>query len=80
MVQTELETFLARAQARERPVPRFVERELRGFLRCDTPRLNPPLFVLPVAIAECVVERPGKPAEVTTPATPAGSKGGEGDS
>jgi hypothetical protein len=29
-----LETFLARAQARERPVPRFVERELRGFLRC----------------------------------------------
>ena len=34
VVQTELETFLARAQARERPVPRFVERELRGFLRC----------------------------------------------
>jgi len=33
-VQAELETFLARAQARERPVPRFVERELRGFLRC----------------------------------------------
>jgi hypothetical protein len=30
----ELETFLARAQARERPMPRFVERELRGFLRC----------------------------------------------
>jgi hypothetical protein len=33
-VQTELETFLARAHARERPVPRFVERELRGFLGC----------------------------------------------
>ncbi len=34
VVQAELETFLARAQAREHPVPRFVERELRGFLRC----------------------------------------------
>ena len=34
VVQAQLETFLARAQARERPVPRFVERELRGFLRC----------------------------------------------
>ncbi len=34
VVQAELETFLAQAQARERPVPRFVERELRGFLRC----------------------------------------------
>jgi len=34
VVQAELETFLARAEARERPVPRFVERELRGFLRC----------------------------------------------
>ena len=34
VVQHELETFLARAAARERPVPRFVERELRGFLRC----------------------------------------------
>jgi len=33
-VQSELETFLARAQERERPVPRFVERELRSFLRC----------------------------------------------
>jgi hypothetical protein len=33
-VQGELETFLARAHARERPVPRFVERELRAFLRC----------------------------------------------
>jgi hypothetical protein len=33
-VAQELETFLARAHARERPVPRFVERELRGLLRC----------------------------------------------
>jgi len=32
-VQAELETFLARARARERPVPRFVERELRGLCR-----------------------------------------------
>jgi len=36
-VQGELETFLARAHARERPVPRFVERELRAFLRCGIP-------------------------------------------
>jgi hypothetical protein len=34
VVQAELETFLARAHARQRIVPRFVERELRGFLRC----------------------------------------------
>jgi hypothetical protein len=34
LVQAELETFLARAHARERPVPRFVERELRAFLGC----------------------------------------------
>jgi hypothetical protein len=34
VVQSELATFLARAHARERPVPRFVERELRGFLAC----------------------------------------------
>jgi hypothetical protein len=33
-VQAELETFLARAHTRERPAPRFVERELRAFLRC----------------------------------------------
>ena len=32
VVQAELETFLARA--RDRPLPRFVERELRGFLAC----------------------------------------------
>ena len=34
IVQAELETFLADASARERPVPRFVARELRAFLRC----------------------------------------------
>lgn len=34
VIQAELETFLVRAHARERIVPRFVERELRGFLRC----------------------------------------------
>ncbi len=33
-VQRELETFLARSRACERPTPRFVERELRAFLRC----------------------------------------------
>ena len=34
VVQQEPETFLASTAARERPVPRFVARELRGFLRC----------------------------------------------
>jgi hypothetical protein len=34
LLRAELETFLARAAARERPVPRFVARELRTFLRC----------------------------------------------
>ena len=34
VVQQELETFLARGQERERSVPRFVERELRGLLHC----------------------------------------------
>ncbi len=34
VVQRELETFLARARSRERTVPRFVERELRAYLRC----------------------------------------------
>lgn len=29
-----LETFLARARERDHPVPRFVERELRGYLAC----------------------------------------------
>ena len=32
VVREELETFLARASARDRPVPRFVERELRAYL------------------------------------------------
>ncbi len=34
VIQRELEFFLARAQAREQPVPRFVEQEFRAFLRC----------------------------------------------
>jgi hypothetical protein len=34
IVSEHLETFLARQQERERPVPRFVERELRAFLGC----------------------------------------------
>jgi hypothetical protein len=34
VVQGELETYLARAHERERVVPRFVERELRAYLRC----------------------------------------------
>ncbi len=34
VVQTELESFLAHARARERTVPCFVERELRAFLAC----------------------------------------------
>ena len=34
VVQRELETFIARARSQERTVPRFVERELRAYLRC----------------------------------------------
>ena len=34
VVSAQLETFLARQRRRERPVPRFVERELRSFLEC----------------------------------------------
>ena len=34
VVQAELEGFLAHARARERTLPRFVERELRAFLAC----------------------------------------------
>jgi hypothetical protein len=34
VVQRELESFLVQAHARERQVPRFVERELRGVLGC----------------------------------------------
>ena len=34
VVRGELETFLARARERDRPVPRFVEREFRAYLAC----------------------------------------------
>jgi len=34
VVREQLETFLTRARERDRPVPRFVERELRAFLGC----------------------------------------------
>lgn len=34
VVQRELETFLAHAGSRGQPVPRFVEHELRAYLRC----------------------------------------------
>jgi hypothetical protein len=34
VVSEHLETFLARQRERERPVPHFVERELRAFLDC----------------------------------------------
>jgi hypothetical protein len=34
VVSEHLETFLARQRERDRPVPRFVERELRSFLAC----------------------------------------------
>jgi hypothetical protein len=34
VVAEHLETFLAKQQERDRPVPRFVERELRSFLEC----------------------------------------------
>jgi hypothetical protein len=34
VLRSELETFLARAAARERPAPRFGAREPRAFLRC----------------------------------------------
>ncbi|MHC4408483.1 MAG: transposase [Planctomycetota bacterium] len=34
VIRQELEAFLARAQAREQPVPRFVEQEFHAFLRC----------------------------------------------
>ena len=34
VVREQLESFLARRQDQDRPVPRFVERELRGFLEC----------------------------------------------
>jgi hypothetical protein len=34
VVQAEIETFLARAETRGRPVPRFVERVFRAYLEC----------------------------------------------
>jgi hypothetical protein len=34
VVAAQLESFLARQRRRDRPVPRFVERELRSFLEC----------------------------------------------
>ena len=33
-VRDELESFLARARERGQPAPRFIEHELRAFLRC----------------------------------------------
>lgn len=37
VVRKQLETFLARTRERERPVRRYVERELRAFLVCGIP-------------------------------------------
>lgn len=34
VVRRELETFLAKARWRDQPVPRFIEQELRDYLRC----------------------------------------------
>ena len=34
VIQQELGAFMARAQVREQPVPRFVEQEFHAFLRC----------------------------------------------
>jgi len=34
VVREQLETFLCRARERDRPLPRFVEREFRGYLEC----------------------------------------------
>jgi hypothetical protein len=36
-VAGQLETFLRTQQQRERPVPRFVEREFRSYLECGIP-------------------------------------------
>ena len=40
VVAENLETFLSRQWERDRPVPRFVERELRLFLNCGIPALG----------------------------------------
>jgi hypothetical protein len=37
VVAGHLETFLTRQQDRERPTPKFVEREFRSFLECGIP-------------------------------------------
>ncbi len=37
VVAEHLETFVAREQDRERPIPKFVEREFRSFLECGIP-------------------------------------------
>jgi len=42
IVAENLETFLSRQWERDRPVPRFVERELRLFLNCGIPALGFP--------------------------------------
>jgi hypothetical protein len=34
VVREHLETFLERAREHDRPVPRFIEREMRDFLDC----------------------------------------------
>jgi hypothetical protein len=34
VVREQLETFLARARKGDRPAPRFIEQELRAYLRC----------------------------------------------
>jgi hypothetical protein len=34
VVREQLEDFLARSSSREQPAPRFIEQELRAFLRC----------------------------------------------
>ena len=34
IVREQIETFLGHRETQGRPVPRFVERELRGFLEC----------------------------------------------
>ncbi len=49
VVSEHLETFPARQRERDRPVPYFVERELRSFLDCGV-RTNGFLTVLPYHI------------------------------
>jgi hypothetical protein len=78
VVQAELETFLARAQARERPVPRFVERELRGFLRCGIlAAIQPPDVT--EAILDCVDLPSRAPPTPAAFPDPDGADGWPGD-